>query len=81
MIPSVAPVIVDGMELIELRKQTGKNQKEVARDLGTSVSTINRHEHGKTPLSDFHRTTYGVYYGVKPESIEQPERDEGRRAA
>ena len=35
MIPSVAPVIVDGMELIELRKQTGKNQKEVARDLGT----------------------------------------------
>jgi len=69
------------MGLRELRNRAGKNQKAVARDLGTSVSTINRHEHGKTPLSDFHRTTYGVYYGVKPESIEQPSKDEGRRAA
>jgi len=63
-------------QLRELRNRAGKNQKEVARDLNTSVSTINRHEHGKTPLSDFHRTTYGVYYGVKPESIEQPVKDE-----
>ena len=67
--------------LKDIREQAGKNQKQVARDLNTSVSTINRHEHGKTPLSDFHRTTYGVYYGVKPESIEQPLKDEGRRAA
>jgi transcriptional regulator with XRE-family HTH domain len=63
------------MLLSELRKQTGKSQTEVARDLGTSVSTIIRHEGGKTALNDFHRTTYGIYYGVSAESIEQPGRD------
>ena len=67
-------------QLRELRNRAGKNQKEVARDLNTSVSTINRHEHGKTPLSDFHRAHYATYYGVTPESIEQPERDEARAA-
>jgi transcriptional regulator with XRE-family HTH domain len=61
-------------QLRELRNSAGKNQKEVARDLGTSVSTINRHEHGKTPLSDFHRRAYASYYGVSAGSIEQPER-------
>jgi transcriptional regulator with XRE-family HTH domain len=63
------------MELSELRKQTGKSQTEVARDLGTSVSTIIRHEGGKTTLSDFHRIAYATYYGVSAESIEQPGRD------
>jgi transcriptional regulator with XRE-family HTH domain len=62
------------MEIRELRNLAGKNQKQVARDLGISVSTVNRHEHGKTPLSDMHRIAYATYYGVSAESIEQPER-------
>jgi len=66
-------------QLSELRKRAGKNQTEVARDLNQSVSTINRHEHGKTPLSDMHRIAYGVYYGVPAASIEQPQNE--RRAA
>lgn len=69
------------MEISELRKRAGKTQAEVARDLRQSISTINRHEHGKTPLSEMHRRAYADYYGVAPESIEQPSKDEGRRAA
>jgi len=64
--------MMDGMQLSELRKRSGKTQLQAARDLGTSVSTLNRHEHGKTPLSNYHRTTYGVYYGVDPSAIKQP---------
>jgi len=68
------------MQITELRKLAGKTQHEVARDLNQSISTINRHEHGKTPLSDFHRAHYATYYGVPAESIEQPSRDEARAA-
>ncbi len=60
------------MQLIELRKKAKKSLAEVAADLGTTPSTINRHERGITPMSAFHRATYGLYYRVKPDTIEQP---------
>lgn len=62
------------MQLIDLRKKAQKTLAEVAADLGTTPSTINRHERGITPMSTFHRAAYGLYYKVKADSIEQPER-------
>lgn len=59
-------------QLIDLRKKTGRSQKRVSADLNISVSTINRHEQGKTPLSGLHRLAYATYYGVKQDTIEQP---------
>ena len=64
------------MQLIELRKTAKKSLAVVAADIGTTPSTINRHERGITPISAFHRKVYATYYRVKPDSIEQPERDE-----
>ena len=60
--------------LNELRERQGKTQAEVASDLETSLSTLNRHEQGKIRLSKHHRLAYGCYYGVDPDSIEQPSR-------
>lgn len=60
--------------LHELRELAGKTQAEVAADLRTSLSTLNRHEQGKVTLSGHHRLAYATYYGVDPDSIEQPER-------
>jgi len=62
------------MHLAEIRKAAGKSQKAVSDELGISVSTINRHENGKWPLTGMHRRAYADYYGVKADTIEQPER-------
>lgn len=59
--------------LREIREAAGKTQEDACRDLGVSVSTVNRHERGKLPLNDLQRNGYALYYGVKPDSIEQPE--------
>jgi transcriptional regulator with XRE-family HTH domain len=64
------------VQLKELRTAAKKSLAVVAKDIGTTPSTINRHERGITPISAFHRAAYATYYGVKAESIEQPERDE-----
>lgn len=61
------------MQLIDLRKAAGKSLAVVAADMGTTPSTINRHERGITPISAFHRTAYATYYGVEARSIEQPD--------
>lgn len=61
--------------LKQIRELTGKTQEEVAADLGISVSTVNRHEQGKTPLTRMLVLAYAAYYGVDPDSIEQPGTD------
>lgn len=58
--------------LNEIREQADKTQEHVARDLGISARTVIRHETGETKLRSMHRTMYADYYGVKADSIEQP---------
>jgi transcriptional regulator with XRE-family HTH domain len=67
--------------LNDIRESANKSQRDVSRDLSMSLSTINRHERGKTPLNDLHRLGYAAYYGVAPDEIEQPSHGEGRKAA
>ena len=73
------------MQLVNLRKRAGLSLAKVAADLGTTPSTVNRHERGLTPLSGFHRHTYAIYYGVDSKKIQQPKppgnTEKGRRAA
>ena len=62
--------------LQKLRDQTSKTQEQVAAELEIHVRTVIRHETGETRLRPMHRTMYANYFGVTPDSIEQPERDE-----
>jgi transcriptional regulator with XRE-family HTH domain len=76
---SVAYVMLARMQLVDLRRAARKSLADVAEDLGTTPSTVNRHERGLTPMSGYHRTTYGLYFGVKADSIEQPARKPKRK--
>lgn len=69
--------------LVELREQQGKTQEQVALDLGIGESTLSRHERGKTTPTRLQIIGYATYYGVDPDSIEQPKKPtaRGRRAA
>ena len=66
-------------QLRDLRQQAGKTQEQTAADLNMGLRTIIRHERGTTPLSGLHRIAYATYYGVAPESIEQPKPKKPKR--
>lgn len=55
-----------------IRESAEKTQEDVSRDLGIGLQTVHRHESGKTPINGLQRLGYGAYYGVDPDTIEQP---------
>lgn len=83
MTTSTLPAILDVHMalLLQLRHASGKTQEQVCLDLGIGESTLSRHERGVTTPTQLQILGYATYYGVPPESIEQPTKTNGKKAA
>lgn len=83
MTTSTLPAILDVHMalLLQLRHASGKTQEQVCLDLGIGESTLSRHERGVTTPTQLQILGYATYYGVPPESIEQPKKPTTRKRA
>ncbi|UQS85806.1 helix-turn-helix transcriptional regulator (plasmid) [Apilactobacillus apisilvae] len=63
------------VDLIELRKEKGLTQKNVADALGVSTTTINAWEHRRGNISKTHIRAYAKFMNINPMEIIDSERD------
>lgn len=58
-----------GKKLHELRTELGKSRKEVAKDIGVSVSAIQMYENGRRIPKDEVKIKLAQYFGISVQEI------------
>ena len=58
-----------GKKLYELRTELGKSRKEVAKDIGISISTLQMYENGKRIPRDYIKIKLAEYFNTSVQEI------------